>query len=135
MSAWPTAADWFFGIGAAALYVLAMYVIAYVLSHLEQRRSVVAGIRGRGAQPVPFRSLSRAYLVVHLDLRQSPPVASFACIYSCSARDLTCIGCEARADVYKVEADTFEEALREMKRIQPLYFPWLTPLMTRGNRT
>lgn len=129
MNQWPTISDWIFAVGAAALYVLTVYAIAYVLARLEQRSSVVAGIRSRGAQP--FRPISQAYLVVHLDLRQSPPVASFACIYSCSARDLTCIGGEARADVYKVEADTFEEALREMKRIQPLYFPWITPLMNR----
>lgn len=78
------------------------------------------------------RERHRAYLVLHLDLRHSPPVATFACIYSNSARDLTMTGApEARADLYMVECDTFEEALREMERIQPLYFPWVTPLLVR----
>ncbi len=31
-----------------------------------------------------------------------------------------------------VECDTFDEALDEMRRLQPLYFPWVTPLLTRN---
>ncbi len=75
---------------------------------------------------------SRCYLVVHLDLKVSPPVALFVHMYSCSAKDLTMTGArEARADLYMVEADTFSEALDEMERLQPLYFPWATEWMVR----
>lgn len=85
-------------------------------------------------QPPPSsRKLrSRCYLVVHLDLRTSPPQVLFVTTYSCKAKDLTLTGTpEARADLYMTEADTFQEALDEMRRIQPLYFPWATPYLTR----
>jgi hypothetical protein len=89
----------------------------------------VAAAESKPARP---KWRERAYLVVHLDLRVSPPTAIFVHIYSNKARDLTLTGVpEARADLYMVEADTFQEALDEMTRIQPLYFPWATPLMTR----
>ncbi len=78
----------------------------------------------------PLRS--RAYLVLHIDITQSPPVATFACIYSASAQDLTRFGRESKADLYRVEADTFTEAHDELEQIVPLYFPWVVPLMTRN---
>ncbi len=84
--------------------------------------------------PKPHTHVQRAsaYLVVHLDLKVSPPVALFVHTYSCSAKNLTHTGArEARADLYMIEADTFQEALDEMERLQPLYFPWATPLLTR----
>lgn len=77
----------------------------------------------------PFHS---AYLVVHLDIKQSPPVAVFVHIYSSSAKDMTTFGGEAKADLYHVRAEKFTEALREMEQIAPLYFPWVVPLMTRN---
>lgn len=82
--------------------------------------------------PPPRKLRSRCYLVVHLDLRTTPPQVLFVTTYSCKAKDLTLTGApEARADLYMTEADTFQEALDEMRRIQPLYFPWITPHLTR----
>jgi hypothetical protein len=79
----------------------------------------------------PWRD--RCYLVVHLDLKVTPPAVAFVHTYSCSAKDLTHTGArEARADLYMVEADTFQAALDEMRRVQPLYFPWVTPYLTRN---
>ncbi len=78
---------------------------------------------------VPYRY--RAYLVVHLNIKRSPPVATFAGIYSSSSRDLTSIGGEAHADLYSVEADSYHQASEELERIAPLYFPWVEPLMRR----
>lgn len=86
------------------------------------------------AAPAPPRrpERHRAYLVVHLDLSASPPVAKFVTTYSSSAKDLTLTGLnEARADLYMCEAPTLEEALEHLRYIQPSYFPWATPLMTR----
>ena len=86
------------------------------------------------ATTTPTRRLrSRCYLVVHLDLKVSPPTVLFVHTYSCSAKDLTHTGArEARTDLYMIEADTFQEALDEMRVVQPLYFPWATPYLTRN---
>lgn len=85
-------------------------------------------------EPAPPRARvrMRAYLVVHLDTKQSPPIATFVDIYSASARDLTSIGGEAHADLYVLECDSYHEASEELRRVATLYFPWVVPLMTRS---
>jgi len=86
----------------------------------------------RRVEPPPRGAhLESAYLVIHLDISQAPPVATYAHIYSSSAQQLTGFGREAKVDLYRVQAATFEEALHEMEQIAPLYFPWVVPLMTR----
>jgi len=82
--------------------------------------------------PATPRPWAYAYLVIHIDITQSPPVATFACIYSASAQDLTRFGKETKAELYRVGAKTFSEAYDEMEQIVPLYFPWVVPLMTRN---
>ena len=90
-------------------------------------------LRGKPPESPARRPTSEhAYLVIHFNIKVSPPVATFVCIYSASARHLTNAGTgEAKADIYKVSAPTFAEAHAEMQRIAPLYFPWVTPLMRR----
>ena len=84
------------------------------------------------ATPRRAADLARAYLVVHLDLKRSPPTVLFVTTYSSSAKDLTMTGLhEARADLYMCEAPTLEEALEHLRYIQPQYFPWATEFMTR----
>lgn len=114
--------------------VQGILVIAVTYAIVAAGDEAVSQAKQLTPAPTPRRPLlSRAYLVVHLDLRVSPPTVSFVHIYSCKASDLTMTGArEARADLYMVEADTFQEALDEMERLQPLYFPWVTPLMTRS---
>lgn len=83
------------------------------------------------ARTIPGPRYENAYLVLHINIKQSPPVVVYAHIYSSSAKDLTGYGSEAKADLYRVQAATFAEALHEMEQITPLYFPWVVPLMTR----
>ena len=95
----------------------------------DSRRSLPWYERAVAARgPLP-RYYDRAFLVAHLDISARPPVVSSVNIYSTSARDLTLTGLPvSHVDIYSVESDSFQEALDEMERVAPLYFPWTTPL-------
>ncbi len=73
----------------------------------------------------------RAYLVAHINFKQSPPTVTFVGIYSSSASDLTNCGSEAHADLYSVEAASYHDASEDMEQVARLYFPWVVPLMKR----
>ncbi len=127
---------------------LVMLLASGYLAHLLREPMAIALIIGcslpvawfvisdplrRPSLQVPARAIPySAYLVVHLNTRQSPPMATFVGIYSSSASDLTNIGGEAHADLYEVTAASYHEASEEMARIAPIYFPWVVPLMTRN---
>lgn len=114
---------------AAKVFAISLLLIFFVFITLGIFRETPA----RSPAPTRRSLRSRCYLVVHLDLKVSPPAVVFVHTYSCGAKDLTHTGArEARADLYMIEADTFQDALDEMQRIQPLYFPWATPYLTRN---
>lgn len=103
--------------------------VAIVITYI-QVTGVGASASASAAPPafVPYR----AYLVIHFDIKQTPPVATFVDIYSASARHLTSIGGEGKADLYVAEGNSYHEASESLERIAPLYFPWVVPLMTRS---
>ncbi len=120
---WSTAHWWY------RAFTLALALATGALTYLIVKSDM-------GSVPVRSRpkAIHYAYLVVHIDTRQSPPVAKFACIYSSRGQDLTMTGGEAHADVYRVSGDTYAEAANHMRRVAPLYFPWIEPLLVRTHR-
>jgi hypothetical protein len=110
---------WAFSIALACASVFLTYVL------------VKAGDEPLEAEPEAPPIRYRAYLVLHINTRQHPPVVTFAHVYSASARDLTLTGGEAHADLYSLTADSYHEAHEELMQIIPLYFPWVVPLLTR----
>jgi hypothetical protein len=82
-------------------------------------------------EPRPRPAPYYAYLVLHLDTRQSPPTVVFADVYSAKGQDLTRFGHEANVDLYRVSGSSFHEASEELEQIIPLYFPWVMPLRRR----
>ena len=112
---------WAFAIAMACASVFLTYVLVRDADPPRQSEGT------SGPRVIPYR----AYLVIHLDIRQSPPVATFADVYSASASDLTSVGGEAHADLYSLTGESYHQAHEELMQIIPLYFPWVMPLLTR----
>lgn len=79
--------------------------------------------------------MSKAYLVVLLDITQTPPVAVEVGIYSSSAAELTLpLNRICAADIISTQAESYHEAQESLKRIVQTVPPyaWMIPLMRRN---